>query len=120
VQEIRVRGQADALRHVTGNGVLLARLPKIRPQVPQEGVRQDAISLTTVPAPRKGLDSPIARPFTRLDKGIYLRDQPEGDVYRILIDARLPPAHERQKEKGKKKEAWLESNQLLRVPDNDI
>lgn len=35
----------------------------------------------------KGLDQPIAKPFTRLDNGTWLHDRPEKDVYRVLIDA---------------------------------
>ncbi|KAI1269969.1 putative MYND domain protein [Xylariaceae sp. FL1019] len=38
-------------------------------------------------SPPKGLDKPIAKPFTRLDNGTYLHDRPEVDVYRVLIDA---------------------------------
>lgn len=38
-------------------------------------------------SPPKGLDQPIAKPFTRLDNGTYLHNRPEKDVYRILIDA---------------------------------
>ncbi|KAK3681644.1 putative MYND domain protein [Podospora appendiculata] len=38
-------------------------------------------------SPPKGLDSPIAKPFTRLDKGTWLHGRPEKDVYRLLIDA---------------------------------
>ncbi|RYP74967.1 hypothetical protein DL769_003902 [Monosporascus sp. CRB-8-3] len=41
---------------------------------------------TSNPSP-KGLDSPIAKPFTRLDNGTWLHDRPEIDVYRLLIDA---------------------------------
>ncbi|KPM41699.1 hypothetical protein AK830_g4846 [Neonectria ditissima] len=37
--------------------------------------------------PTKGLDSPVADPFTRLDNGTWLHDRPEIDVYRLLIDA---------------------------------
>lgn len=38
-------------------------------------------------SPPRGLDAPIAKPFTRLDNGIWLHDRPEKDVYRLLIDA---------------------------------
>ncbi|KXX76225.1 Tudor domain-containing protein 1 [Madurella mycetomatis] len=38
-------------------------------------------------SPPKGLDQPIAKPFTRLDNGTWLHDRSEKDVYRILIDA---------------------------------
>jgi splicing suppressor protein 51 len=38
-------------------------------------------------SPPKGLDSPITCPFTRLDRGTWLHDRPETDVYRLLIDA---------------------------------
>ncbi|KAF4979363.1 hypothetical protein FZEAL_4404 [Fusarium zealandicum] len=38
-------------------------------------------------SPPRGLNQPIAKPFTRLDKGKYLHDRPEADVYRVLIDA---------------------------------
>ena len=38
-------------------------------------------------SPPRGLDVPIARPFTRLDNGTWLHDRPEKDVYRLLIDA---------------------------------
>ncbi|KAK3331696.1 putative MYND domain protein [Cercophora scortea] len=41
----------------------------------------------SVLSPPKGLDSPIAKPFTRLDNGTWLHDRPEKDVYRLLIDA---------------------------------
>lgn len=37
--------------------------------------------------PPKGLDQPIASPFTHLDRGTWLHDRPEKDVYRLLIDA---------------------------------
>ncbi|QPC70128.1 hypothetical protein HYE68_000880 [Fusarium pseudograminearum] len=37
-------------------------------------------------SPPKGLDQPIPDPFTRLDKGKYLHNRPEKDVYRLLID----------------------------------
>ncbi|GKU17837.1 unnamed protein product [Fusarium langsethiae] len=37
-------------------------------------------------SPPKGLDQPIPDPFTRLDKGTYLHNRPEKDVYRLLID----------------------------------
>lgn len=38
-------------------------------------------------SPPKGLDSPIDKPFTRLDNGTWLHDRSEKDVYRLLIDA---------------------------------
>ncbi|UNI15148.1 hypothetical protein JDV02_001711 [Purpureocillium takamizusanense] len=38
-------------------------------------------------SPPKGLDSGVADPFTRLDKGTWLHDRSEGDVFRLLIDA---------------------------------
>ncbi|KAI1328072.1 hypothetical protein F5Y16DRAFT_164933 [Xylariaceae sp. FL0255] len=38
-------------------------------------------------SPPKGLDQPIANPFTRLQNGIYLHDRPEADVFRVLIDS---------------------------------
>ncbi|KAL2168561.1 hypothetical protein VTG60DRAFT_7166 [Thermothelomyces hinnuleus] len=41
----------------------------------------------TMLSPPKGLDQPIAKPFTRLDNGTWLHDRPEKDVYRLLIDA---------------------------------
>lgn len=34
-----------------------------------------------------GLQHHIANPFTRIDNGTYLHDRPEGDVYKLLIDA---------------------------------
>ncbi|RBR14845.1 uncharacterized protein FIESC28_07543 [Fusarium coffeatum] len=37
-------------------------------------------------SPPKGLDQPIPDPFTRLDRGTYLHDRPEKDVYKLLID----------------------------------
>lgn len=33
-----------------------------------------------------GLESPVAKPFTRLMNGIWLHDRPENDVYELLID----------------------------------
>ncbi|KAI1148153.1 putative MYND domain protein [Nemania diffusa] len=41
----------------------------------------------TVLSPPKGLDTPITKPFTRIDNHTYLHDRPEDDVYRLLIDA---------------------------------
>ncbi|KAK4232691.1 tudor domain-protein 1 [Achaetomium macrosporum] len=41
----------------------------------------------TMLSPPKGLDQPIAKPFTRLDNNTWLHDRPEKDVYRLLIDA---------------------------------
>lgn len=38
-------------------------------------------------SPPKGLDQPISMPFTHLDKGTWLHNRPEIDVYRLLIDA---------------------------------
>lgn len=38
-------------------------------------------------SPPRGLDKPIAKPFSRLDSGTWLHDRPEKDVYRLLIDA---------------------------------
>ena len=38
-------------------------------------------------SPPKGLEKPIANPFSRLDNGTWLHDRPEKDVYRVLIDA---------------------------------
>ncbi|KAH6844553.1 hypothetical protein B0I37DRAFT_164930 [Chaetomium sp. MPI-CAGE-AT-0009] len=38
-------------------------------------------------SPRRRLDQPIDKPFTRLANGTWLHDRPEKDVYRILIDA---------------------------------
>lgn len=35
----------------------------------------------------KGLDKHVEDPFGRLDKGTWLHDRPEKDVYRLLIDA---------------------------------
>ena len=35
----------------------------------------------------KGLDGHNDKPFTRLDKGTWLHDRPEKDVYRLLIDS---------------------------------
>ncbi|KAI0973731.1 putative MYND domain protein [Xylaria arbuscula] len=36
------------------------------------------------PSPPRGLESPITKPFTRLDKNTYLYDRPEGDIYRYV------------------------------------
>ncbi|KAL6829565.1 hypothetical protein J3E69DRAFT_365154 [Trichoderma sp. SZMC 28015] len=44
-------------------------------------------SASTRLSPPKGLDKPISKPFTRLDKGTWLHDRPEKDVYRLLVDA---------------------------------
>ncbi|KAI1277355.1 putative MYND domain protein [Xylaria sp. FL0933] len=51
-------------------------------------------SAGTALSPPKGLESPITKPFTRLDNNTYLHDRPEEDVYRkydrqicVLIDA---------------------------------
>ncbi|KAL7908640.1 hypothetical protein GGI35DRAFT_408243 [Trichoderma velutinum] len=38
-------------------------------------------------SPPKGLDQPVSMPFTRLDKGTWLHNRTEMDVYRLLIDA---------------------------------
>ncbi|OAR02514.1 hypothetical protein LLEC1_01296 [Akanthomyces lecanii] len=38
-------------------------------------------------SPPKGLQQGIAHPFTRLDKGTWLHDRPQKDVYALLIDA---------------------------------
>lgn len=43
-------------------------------------------STSTRGSPPKGLDQPIPDPFTRLDRGTYLHDRPEKDVYKLLID----------------------------------
>ncbi|KAM0249633.1 hypothetical protein ACHAP5_002759 [Fusarium lateritium] len=37
-------------------------------------------------SPKKGLDSGVPDPFTHLDKGTYLHNRTEKDVYRLLID----------------------------------
>ncbi|KAF4448103.1 hypothetical protein F53441_8419 [Fusarium austroafricanum] len=37
-------------------------------------------------SPIRGLDQSVPDPFTRLDKGTYLHNRPEIDVYRLLID----------------------------------
>ncbi|KAI1173340.1 putative MYND domain protein [Nemania sp. FL0916] len=42
---------------------------------------------STTLSPPKGLEKPIAKPFTRIDNNTYLHDRPEEDVYRVLIDA---------------------------------
>ncbi|KAI3331448.1 putative MYND domain protein [Xylariaceae sp. AK1471] len=47
----------------------------------------NAPSAGTALSPPKGLEQPIAKPFTRLDNGTYLHDRPEIDVYRLLIDS---------------------------------
>ncbi|KAK5998684.1 hypothetical protein PT974_01066 [Cladobotryum mycophilum] len=39
------------------------------------------------PSPPQGLDGPITKPFTRLEKGTWLHGRSERDVYRLLIDA---------------------------------
>ncbi|KAJ9157492.1 Tudor domain-containing protein 1 [Pleurostoma richardsiae] len=38
-------------------------------------------------SPPKGLDSPIDKPFTRLDEGTWLHGRSEKDVFRLLVDA---------------------------------
>jgi splicing suppressor protein 51 len=38
-------------------------------------------------SPPKGLDKPIAMPFTRLENGTWLHDRPPIDVYRLLLEA---------------------------------
>lgn len=38
-------------------------------------------------SPPKGVDAPVAKPFTRLEAGTWLHDRSEKDVYRLLIDA---------------------------------
>ncbi|KAG5928042.1 hypothetical protein E4U53_002767 [Claviceps sorghi] len=38
-------------------------------------------------SPPRGLERGIAMPFTRLDKGTWLHDRPEKDVYTLLVDA---------------------------------
>lgn len=35
----------------------------------------------------KNLEQHIPKPFTRLDKNVWLHDRPEKDVYKLLIDA---------------------------------
>ncbi|KAF5674931.1 MYND domain-containing protein [Fusarium heterosporum] len=37
-------------------------------------------------SPTKGLESGLPDPFTHLDRGTYLHNRPEKDVYRLLID----------------------------------
>lgn len=37
-------------------------------------------------SPPKGLDQPIAKPFTRLQSRTWLHGRPEADVFRLLID----------------------------------
>ncbi|KAK7509779.1 uncharacterized protein IWZ02DRAFT_507714 [Phyllosticta citriasiana] len=34
----------------------------------------------------KNLDVPVADPFTRIDKGIWLHDRSQGDTFKLLID----------------------------------
>ncbi|KAG5664330.1 hypothetical protein KAF25_008064 [Fusarium avenaceum] len=38
-------------------------------------------------SPPRGLDSGVPDPFTQLDRGTYLHNRTEKDVYRLLIDA---------------------------------
>ncbi|KAK7756744.1 hypothetical protein SLS62_001187 [Diatrype stigma] len=48
------------------------------------------------PSAPRALEEPNTMPFTRLDRGTYLHDRPEGDTYRLLLDAyrlRLQDAH---------------------------
>ncbi|KAL2270699.1 hypothetical protein VTJ83DRAFT_70 [Remersonia thermophila] len=51
-----------------------------------DGIENNATKRTDV-SPPKGLDQPITMPFTRLDRGDWLHDRPEKDVYRALVDA---------------------------------
>ncbi|KAI0533239.1 putative MYND domain protein [Xylaria digitata] len=44
-------------------------------------------SAGTALSPPKGLQKPVAMPFTRLDNNTYLHERPEEDVYRVLIDS---------------------------------
>ena len=46
----------------------------------------DVPMANTMLSPPRGLDQPIAEPFTRLDNGTWLHDRPEKDVYRLLVD----------------------------------
>jgi len=46
-----------------------------------------AAELPTKLSPPKGLDQPIEKPFTPLDKGTWLHDRPEKDVYRLLVES---------------------------------
>ena len=38
-------------------------------------------------SPPKGLEKPIAKPFTKLVSKTWIHDRPEKDVFRLLIDA---------------------------------
>ncbi|KAG5914350.1 hypothetical protein E4U42_000532 [Claviceps africana] len=38
-------------------------------------------------SPPRGLQRGVAQPFTRLDKGTWLHDRPDEDVYTLLVDA---------------------------------
>ncbi|AEO69034.1 uncharacterized protein THITE_2119025 [Thermothielavioides terrestris NRRL 8126] len=55
----------------------------------------------TTLSPSKGLDQPIAQPFTRLDNGTWLHNRPEKDVYRLLIDAYRMRAEDNHNIEGK-------------------
>ncbi|CAK7210238.1 hypothetical protein SCUCBS95973_000711 [Sporothrix curviconia] len=46
----------------------------------------DPASTMTLPPTWAGLEKRITDPYTRLDKGTWLYDRPEFDVYRLLID----------------------------------
>ena len=35
----------------------------------------------------KGLEKHVPTPFTNLDRGVYLHDRPESDVFKLLIDS---------------------------------
>ncbi|KAI1348984.1 putative MYND domain protein [Xylaria sp. FL0043] len=52
-------------------------------------------SAGTALSPPKGLESPITKPFTRLDNNTYLHDRPEEDVYRKYDRAHTPFTYDR-------------------------
>ncbi|KAL2150910.1 hypothetical protein VTH82DRAFT_6008 [Thermothelomyces myriococcoides] len=51
------------------------------------GSRLDFPRADKILSPAKGVDQPIDIPFTCLEKGTWLHNRPEKDVYRLLIDA---------------------------------
>ncbi|KAK5988809.1 hypothetical protein PT974_10303 [Cladobotryum mycophilum] len=61
-------------------------------------------------SPRKGLDQPIAKPFTRLDSNTWLHDRSEKDVYRLLIDAHRMRVADMYNFEGEKDELGVYGN----------
>ncbi|KAI0156544.1 putative MYND domain protein [Xylariaceae sp. FL1272] len=70
---------------------ICGKQPHDRPNIPSSSFGQaTSASAGTTLSPPKGLDKPIAKPFSRLTNGTYLHDRPEIDVYRYVNSGLLP------------------------------